>query len=240
MSFQMNYEDLLEIDVTPLETESTWARIAAGITGADPSNNEDVAQDKYLDGDGYGSSDVTGAQKTLSFSGHRVLGDTAQDYIASLQHELGGNRKTSFRYTDGQGRKYSGPCTIANVEIGGGGAESKKEMSFEVHLNGKPDDTAPQPAPDLSATVAAGTSSGTTTFDVTPDGDNTLGYRLSPSSLGTQYEDAYVSQLASTDYTAGDEIEATEGQFLCMYELDEYKRCVKYDEHELETIDIAT
>ena len=112
MSFPLNFQDLYEIDITPDEASSTWARLGAGLTSADPNNNDSIDQSNYLDGDGYGSSDVIGAQMTIGFSGHRVVGDTAQDWIKSIQYELGEGRKTTFRMYDAEGNKVEKACTV--------------------------------------------------------------------------------------------------------------------------------
>ena len=65
-----------------IETEAeTFARLAKGINNVDPANNEELSQDNYLDGDGFGETDVIGAQLVLSFSGHRNYKDPAQNFI---------------------------------------------------------------------------------------------------------------------------------------------------------------
>jgi hypothetical protein len=237
MDFSLNFQLLYEIDITPGTGTQTWARIGAGISSADPSNNDSIDQTTYLDGDGYASTDVIGAQKIISFSGHRVTGDPAQDWIASVQHELGSCRKTTYRSYDKDGNKISGACTIANVDFGGGDAGGKVDIAFEVHINGKPVDTAKVTGSALTATVAGGTASGTTSFTATTDADNTLAYKLGPATFGTVYNDSYLEcELA---YTSGDDIPATVGQFLLMLEVNSYGRVVKVLEQELQAGDIT-
>ncbi|MDC7224203.1 MAG: hypothetical protein PQJ60_10715 [Spirochaetales bacterium] len=92
-------------------------------------------------------------------------------------------------------------------------------------------------ADELSITVAAGTTSGTTTFTATPDGDNTLAYKLTDSDT----EDGTTGIVPSgvTAYTSGDEIAATEGQYLNAYELDSDGEIVKFVSYQLESADIA-
>lgn len=131
---------LFEIDTTPSAT-ATYARVGAGLNNFEPSNNEEVAQDVYLDGDGFATSTVTGAQLIITFSGHRKIGDAAQDFIFSKLLELGSGRETNFRWTLPNGDKFEGPCTIANIEGPSGDANAKGEISFEIHFNGKPEFT---------------------------------------------------------------------------------------------------
>ena len=139
--FLLQSRNILEIDTTPGNGEENWARLAEGITDMEPDPNEEIAQDNYFSGDGFGESDVTGAQLILSISGHRNYGDPAQDYIYGLQMELGPTRRTNFRLTLPDGATFEGPCTIANIVGPGGAAGEKGAISFEVHFNGKPEYT---------------------------------------------------------------------------------------------------
>ena len=225
-SFELNFQDLFEIDTTPLTT-ANYVRLAVGISGAEPDNNEDIAQDKYLDGDGFGSSDVIGAQHIVSFSGHRVVGNVAQDYIAAMKLELGDARKTHLRYTDAAGNQISGNVTIANIKEGGGDAGSKKDFSFEAHFNGKPTLAAHSAAAALTATVAPGSAAATTSFTAIPGGSNTLSYKICASDPGTVYGSQYVA--GDVAYTSGANISgAAVGNYLQMFELNAYGRVVKY------------
>lgn len=136
---------LFEINTTPGVTPGTYARLGAGLNNFEPSLNEEVAQDVYLDGDGFATSTVTGGQLTIAFSGHRKFGDPAQDFIFGNMLELGEGRETDFRWTLPNGDVIEGPCTIANIEGPSGDANTKGEISFEIHFNGKPTYTpAPQ------------------------------------------------------------------------------------------------
>ena len=236
-TFELNFQDLYEIDTTPLST-ATYVRLAVGISGAEPDNNEDIAQDKYLDGDGFGSSDVIGAQHIVSFSGHRVVGNVAQDYIAAMKLELGDARKTHLRYTDAAGNQISGNVTIANIKEGGGDAGAKKDFSFEAHFNGKPTFAAHVAATALAPTIAAGSALGTTKFTVVPGSGNTLSYKLGAVSLGTVYGRQYVA--GDIAYTSGADIVAAVDQYLQMFEINAYGRVVKYLEHKLEAADIKS
>lgn len=128
----------IETSQTADEMTQVWARVAAGINTFDPQWNEEIDQTPYLDGDGFGSSDVTAAQLVIAFEGHRKYGDAAQDFIAGLQAELGEGRKTKFRWTDPDGAIFEGPCTVANIVGASGAANEKSTFSFEIHFNGKP------------------------------------------------------------------------------------------------------
>ena len=122
-----------------------YSRLGAGISNVDPQGNDEIDQTPYLDGEGFASSDVTGGQVTLAFSGHRLHGDEAQDYIFSKAYEYGSARRTKFRWTQPDGSVLEGDATIANITGPSGDANTKGEISFEIHFNGKPDYTPPTP-----------------------------------------------------------------------------------------------
>lgn len=118
-------------------TGAAWARLAAGITSFEPDPNEETSQDYYLDGNGAAETDVTGGQLVITFEGHRLTGDKAQDYIFSKQNMYGTNRKTRFRWTLPDGKiQFEYPCTIANIKGSSGEANEKGEIEFEIHANG--------------------------------------------------------------------------------------------------------
>lgn len=146
-NFHLMYEYVFDIDTTGNSGTPSWARMAEGFINASPSNNEELAQDKYLDGEGFGEADVIGAQQVITFTGHRSIGNAAQDYIFGKVFSIGPNRRSRFRMTDPSGNVVEAPCTIANIQSFGGDAGAKAEVSVEIHLNGLPtlvtDTTAP-------------------------------------------------------------------------------------------------
>jgi len=219
---------LYEIDTTPLTT-ATYVRLAVGISTGEADNNEDLAQDKYLDGDGFGSTDVIGAQHIVSFTGHRVVGNVAQDYIAAMKLELGDARKTHLRYTDAGGKPDFRRGYAREHQGWRGDAGAKKDFTFEAHFNGKPTYTAHTAATALTATVAAGAATGTTSFTASPTSPNTPFLQARAVSLGTVYGSQYVA--GDIAYTSGNDIVAAVGQYLQMFEINAYGRVVKFTEH---------
>lgn len=137
-SFKLNYENTYEINITPESDSPTWAPVAAGIKTVEPNLNEKVSDDEYYDGEGFGSSDVTGGQLVHTFRGDRKYGDAAQDYICGLLMEFGDKRRTQMRWTQPDNRVLTGDVTIANIVPGGGEAGAKGGFGFEARWNGKP------------------------------------------------------------------------------------------------------
>jgi len=114
-----------------------WLLIAGGISDVSPEPNEEIDQTAYYDGGGQASTDVIGKQEVYSFEGHRLYGDPAQDYFYNvLNHQVGNARKGTFRVTYPDGAKLVGNATVANISSPGGAANSKGEISFEIHFNG--------------------------------------------------------------------------------------------------------
>lgn len=234
--FEKNFQRLYEIDTTPEGATPTWVRVAVGIKSADPSLNEDTDKTKYLDGNGFGSTDVIGKQFTIAFAGNRVKGDAAQDYILGKILEVGDSLKTNFRRTDAFGEIITGACTITGVDDGGGDAGAKVDIAFNIEFNGLPARIPVASAAALAATVAAGTVIGTTAFTATKGEGNHLGYKLKSASQGVvggaSFAEGYIA------YTSAADIVATAGQYLCMYEIDANERVVKYLEELLTSGDI--
>lgn len=225
MSFELNFQRLCLLDITP-ETTATYARLGKGIQSLSPASNENIDQSTYLDGDGFGESEVIGAQWIYTGAGHRYVGDDAQDFIFSKQFSLGEARKSNFKEYDSLGNLISGACTIANVTQGGGDAQAKNEIGFEIHLNGKPAFTPAAVAPLLTVDIKAGSAPGTTKFTASAGTGNTLAYRLA-KAVPAVYVNQYVIE-DTVGYTSDDNIAASVGDVLCMYELNEYGRVVKF------------
>ncbi|TMZ61632.1 capsid protein, partial [Klebsiella pneumoniae] len=88
---------LFEINTEPGADPGNFVRLAAGFNSFEVALNEELDQTHYLDGDGYATSTVMGAQLTITFTGHRKFGDPAQDFIFSRAAEIGNERETEFR-----------------------------------------------------------------------------------------------------------------------------------------------
>ena len=81
MSAPLNFQTLFELDTTPEGASRTWARLGDGLTTASPATNEKLDQKAYLDDDGGQTTEVTGFQLVYAFSGDRIPGNAAQDFI---------------------------------------------------------------------------------------------------------------------------------------------------------------
>ncbi len=234
MSAPLNFQTLFELDNNPAGT-ANYIRMGDGLVSATPANNETVDTKSYLDDNGGASSEVTGFQYVWAFSGDRIIGDPAQDFIFSKLFSLGISRKTNARITAADGTVITGPVTIANINDGGGDASATAAIGFDVMFNGKPTLTVPATATALVAVVATGSVSGTTKFTVVPGAGNRLAYRLA-ATLTTPKGREFIGEF--NEYTSAANIYATAGQVLHAYELDAYNHLVKFYSKTLAGADI--
>lgn len=159
-SLAINYDYSLEIDTTPSAEEPTWAVVGDGFDNLSKSLNEVLYQGSFLNDGGWGSTEVTGGQLTLTLSGVRKHGDAAQDYIFSdaVKHNWGMARKTQFRITDPGGGIIQGRITLAKITEGGGASQNADAVTVEIHFNGRPEytpaetDSEEPPAEDNTVT----------------------------------------------------------------------------------------
>lgn len=144
--FLLNFKNKLEIDVlgnTSLDDKekADWAVLAKGINTITPASSETSDNTPYYDGEGFSDTDVTGKHITFALSGHRLMGDKAQDYVASKFLDIGDKLRTLCRWTDAQGNTVTSVATLTAIVPFGGAANVKQTFSFTLALNGKPEYT---------------------------------------------------------------------------------------------------
>lgn len=141
--FILNWQTKIQIavdgttDMSKVDS-AEWAPLAAGINTYTPAPNETTTTDEYMDGEGFGTSDVTSKRFQFTIAGHRVYGDKAQDFIASKELEIGDSLKTLMKVTYPDGSAIVGVVTLTNIVAGGGQANAKQTFSLVAVYNGKP------------------------------------------------------------------------------------------------------
>jgi trimeric autotransporter adhesin len=83
----------------------------------------------------------------------------------------------------------------------------------------------------LSGTVSAGTTTGTISFNFTgilEDSNDTLAYKLTSSALDKTQKIKGAKAVGTTEYKSGNDIKASAGQYLTVYELDSDGRIVNF------------
>ena len=97
----------LEASIGTSKSSETWtyAKLENGLDNVSEALNEVVQQYFFLNDKGFARNHVTGMAPTFTFTGRRVQGDDAQDYIFGNKYKLDTNRNSSFqlKVTDNSG-----------------------------------------------------------------------------------------------------------------------------------------
>lgn len=138
ISPEINYETEAFINVSGTETPE-WASLGALTKNMAQSLNEVLYQASYFKDKGWGSTEVTGAQLTLTLTGDVKPGDKACDYLLSekVLYGLGSARKNHMKLTKGD--KYViWPITLANITPAYGDSNQPNALTVTIHGNGRP------------------------------------------------------------------------------------------------------
>ena len=103
------------------------------------SLNEVLYQATYYADKGWGSTEVTGAQMTLTLTGDVKPGDKACDYLLNdkVMYELGNARKNHLKLQKGK-KVIIWPITIANITPAYGDSGAVNALTVTIHGNGRP------------------------------------------------------------------------------------------------------
>ena len=136
---EINYETEAFINTTPSESAPVWASMGNIMKNMAQSLNEVLYQATYYKNKGYGSTEVTGAQMTLTVTGDVKPGDTAADYLLSddVMYGLGDARKTHLKLQKDK-KVIIWPVTLANITPGYGDSNQPNSLSLTIHGNGRP------------------------------------------------------------------------------------------------------
>ena len=136
---EINYETEGFINTAPGASEPVWASISALTKNMAQALNEVLYQASYYADKGWGSTDVTGAQLTLTLTGDVKPGDAACDYITSdkVMYGLGNARKTHLKLVKGN-KSIIWPVTLANITPAYGDSNQPNALSVTIHGNGRP------------------------------------------------------------------------------------------------------
>lgn len=139
----MNANWVNEIYIGTAESSGTWtyAKLCQGIESMEFNENEQNQQYFFLCGEGYAHNEVTGSAPELVITGRRIVGDTAQDFIAGLQFGLGTERNSSVKIV-AEGKQIICPCTIGAITSFGGSTLDVNAFGCTIRFNGKPTVTA--------------------------------------------------------------------------------------------------
>jgi len=134
---ELNHQIKAELKIGDAATD--WGDLGCAFKNISQSLNEVVYQASYLADEGWGSSEVTGGQLTVTFTGDYIKNDPVIEYIFSpdVQHNWGDARKTELRITKGD-KVINWSVTLAKITEAGGDANQPNAVTLEIHGNGKP------------------------------------------------------------------------------------------------------
>ena len=132
-----NWVNELYIGTAESSGEWTYAKLCQGIESMEFNENEQNQQYFFLCGEGFAHNETTGAAPELVVSGRRIVGDTAQDFIAGLQYKLGTERNTSVKII-AEGKQIVCPATVGAITTFGGSTLDVNAFGCTIRLNGKP------------------------------------------------------------------------------------------------------
>lgn len=135
---EKNYEVKADLNTTPSAT-ATWSDLGVMFKNITHAINEVLYQASYLSNGGWGSTEVTGGQYTVTLTGDRKDGDDVCDYILdpAVQYAFGEARKTQLRLTRGT-TTITWAVTMANITDAGGDANQPNAVTLTLHGNGAP------------------------------------------------------------------------------------------------------
>lgn len=130
-------------------TTPSYARLGEGINTFTPSNNGQISTKHYIN-DKFATSRRNGLQKQFAFSGDRVIGDTANDYLIGLSEATGSEVETTMIIADllngttaTGGTKYAAKKYDVMIDVSNDGTiEGGQDVSIDgtCYVNGDPTD----------------------------------------------------------------------------------------------------
>ena len=135
---EINYETEAYIN-TSTTGEAVWASLGELTKNMSQSLNEVLYQASYYKDKGWGCTEVTGAQLTLTLTGNVKPGDAACDYIMSdkVMYGIGDARKTHLKLQKGE-KVIIWPVTLANITPAYGDSNQPNALTVTIHGNGRP------------------------------------------------------------------------------------------------------
>lgn len=136
---EMNFETEAFINTSPESDTPTWKSVAALTKNMAQSLNEVLYQASYYADKGWGSTEVVGAQMTLTLTGDVKPDDEACAFLLSdkVMYELGNARKNHLKLVKGT-KVIIWPITLANITPAYGDSGAVNALTVTIHGNGRP------------------------------------------------------------------------------------------------------
>lgn len=174
-NLQVNYAVSAQIDITPFGNQRTFVEFGNGFNNVAEALNEVINQYQFLTDNGFARNYVTGMAPGYTFTGVRIIGDPAQDFIFNAARKFGlmTERTTNFILSRSNANntvdQITCQVTLCNLTDIGGATTDGSAVSVEIRPNGKPTIATITPGQTVSVESTAGTAQGDTTLTVTPE-----------------------------------------------------------------------
>lgn len=157
IGFALNYQYVTLVNITPEESDPTWAWVGPGITDLTNDRSEKTEENDDYSTGGNTETTVTGVTASTSVSGNRLIGDPFQDWLASIEECFGKERETQRRVVSPTGEIIQDAITVKDVVASGpnGSASSKQGISCTFARNDTPELVQEAKGTHLPSTVAA-------------------------------------------------------------------------------------
>lgn len=127
----------IEINTTPASSTATYAEIA-DMENAKISIEGNTEEWYSIKDGGWGNALVTAKKFKISLSGKRCVGDTGNDYIASLLTKIGRDCNTDIKITFPNDDTFTGKVAALVTDFGTDNAESVAPLVAELTGRGAP------------------------------------------------------------------------------------------------------
>ncbi|MCW6681612.1 hypothetical protein NHG29_01865 [Aerococcaceae bacterium NML160702] len=139
---QMNYQTRYFIALATLAKEALsdqWKELAEGIQTMEEESDVKSEKFEYYAHQGSSEEVVGSVSKKYKVTGHRLVGDSAQDEIAKKEWSTGDECIVWFKILEPDNTYYIGKATVLNVKVRSGDANGFAPFECEIAFNGKPE-----------------------------------------------------------------------------------------------------
>ncbi|MCW6663955.1 hypothetical protein NHG23_08670 [Aerococcaceae bacterium NML190073] len=139
---QMNYQTRYFIAPATLEKTALrdqWKELAEGIQSIEEESDVKSEKFEYYAHRGSSEEVVGSVSRKYKVTGHRLVGDEAQDEIAKKEWETGDDRVVWFKILEPDNTYYVGKATVTSVKVRSGDANGFAPFESELAYNGKPE-----------------------------------------------------------------------------------------------------
>lgn len=209
LDFTPNYANIIEIDVDPNGDKPEWAYALEGIEECTPDSEEATEEMDTYEMLGGTEKVVTKVKPSLTMSGKRKYGSKAQDFIQSRALKTSTDRKTKYRWTQPDGTRLTGICTLTDLKPGSGMGKSSDNsaFSYKMDMNTWEEDITnrssimPEAVTAKDVTVKVGATANAETT-ITPDNTNPYcHYFIEDDEIATVNSDGVVTGVAEGETT---------------------------------------